>query len=245
MSVDEIWLVRHGESTANIAAAEAEADGLEEIAVDHRDADVPLSELGRRQAEALGRELVSRGIGPDRTAVLVSPYRRAQETFRIAAEAADVAALSTGTDERLRDRELGVLDRLTRAGVAHRYPEEEERLRWLGKFYHRPAGGESWADVMLRLRSFLGDLDRIEGASRAVVVTHDVVVTLTTALRLGWDEHELLDFAGTHPVANASLTRLSRDADGGTWRLEEFSAVEHIADEDVTEHAGDRGALQP
>lgn len=244
MSVDEIWLVRHGESTANIAAAEAEASGREVVAVDHRDADVPLSDLGRRQAAALGRELVARGIGPDRTAVLVSPYRRAQETFRIAAESAGVAAMPTVTDERLRDRELGVLDRLTRAGVAHRHPEEEERRRWLGKFYHRPAGGESWADVMLRLRSFLGDLDRLPDTSRAVIVTHDVVVTLTTALRLGWDEAELLDFAGANPVANASLTRLRREP-GGAWRLEEFSAVEHIADEDVTEHAGDRGALRP
>ena len=63
-------------------------------------------------------------------------------------------------DERLRDRELGVLDRLTRRGVEARHPEEAELRRRLGKFYHRPAGGESWADIALRVRTALADLDR-------------------------------------------------------------------------------------
>jgi broad specificity phosphatase PhoE len=37
-------------------------------------------------------------------------------------------------DERLRDRELGVLDLLTMQGVKARFPQEAERRRWLGKF---------------------------------------------------------------------------------------------------------------
>jgi hypothetical protein len=31
---------------------------------------------------------------------------------------------------------------------------------FLGKFWHRPPGGESWADVALRLRTFLDTLGR-------------------------------------------------------------------------------------
>ena len=44
-------------------------------------------------------------------------------------------------DERLREREFGILDRLTHAGIAEKYPEQAEMRRLLGKFYPpRPAG---------------------------------------------------------------------------------------------------------
>src|SRR3546814_12403268 len=85
----------------------------------------------------------------------VSPYRRARQTLAIAL--GEYAAV-VGVDERIRDRELGVLDRLTTNGVERLYPEEAERRRHLGKYYHRPPGGESWAAAALRLRSSLGDL---------------------------------------------------------------------------------------
>jgi 2,3-bisphosphoglycerate-dependent phosphoglycerate mutase len=240
MTVQQLWLIRHGESTANIAAAEAEASGHEEIAVDHRDADVPLSALGRRQAQALAGELVSRGGADvdDDACVLVSPYRRARETAALAGLHAGVDRRAI--DERLRDRELGVLDRLTRKGVRARYPDEEERRRWLGKYYHRPAGGESWADVMLRLRSLFRDLGTDRTPERLVLVTHDAVVTLVIALCLGWDEEQLLDFAKDHVVLNASITTLHRDGSHAPWSLDEFSTVGHLADEDVTEHRGER-----
>ena len=35
------------------------------------------------------------------------------------------------------------------------YPDEAKRRDLLGKFYYRPPGGESWADVALRIRSVL------------------------------------------------------------------------------------------
>ena len=56
------WLavVRHGQSTGNVTAQEAETAGVEEIDIPERDADVPLSDLGVRQATALGRWLASR-----------------------------------------------------------------------------------------------------------------------------------------------------------------------------------------
>ncbi|MEP6695909.1 MAG: hypothetical protein ABJA34_03415 [Pseudonocardiales bacterium] len=51
--------------------------------------------------------------------------------------------------------EIGILDLHTTAGVLGRFPEEAARRNRLGKFYHRPPGGESWADVSLRLRSLI------------------------------------------------------------------------------------------
>ena len=52
---DLLYLVRHGESAGNVAREAALKAGEAMIDIDIRDVDVPLSELGQRQAIALGR----------------------------------------------------------------------------------------------------------------------------------------------------------------------------------------------
>jgi broad specificity phosphatase PhoE len=234
MAVSELWLVRHGESVGNVAATRSEMEGLEVIPLDVRDADVPLSATGREQARALGRWLGQHREDVD--VFWVSPYLRARETLAIAMGEGPPAPAIT-VDERLRDRELGVLDLLTRRGVARLHPEETDRRRHLGKFYHRPPGGESWADVALRLRSFLRD--GLDGpGERALLVAHDAVVMLVLYVLLPMGEEELLDFAADHTVLNASVTHLVRGPEG--WELALFSDVAHLQREgaDVTVHPG-------
>jgi broad specificity phosphatase PhoE len=245
MAVTELWLVRHGESVANRAATLAEETGVEVVAVDFRDADVPLSGVGEQQAHALGRWLggVSRRERP--TAAWCSPYLRARETAAVAIrESGDDIPLVI--DERLRDRELGVLDLLTSHGVEARFPGEAERRRWLGKFYYRPPGGESWADVALRIRSLLVDLDRPGVPERVLLVAHDAVVMSFLYVCTGLAEADLLEFAQTHTVANASVTRMSRPSPDAAWSLDVFSFSDHLeaAGVPVTLHEGDRD-VQP
>lgn len=238
MPLTTLWLARHGESIANIAATRAEREGAETVAIDIRDADVPLSETGTDQARALGTWLAGEADAID--AYWTSPYLRAQETLAIAAAEAGVTTAAR-SDERLRDRELGVLDLLTWRGVERRHPEEAVRRARLGKYYHRPPGGESWADVALRLRSFAHDgLDAADGT--ALIVAHDAVVMLLVGLLLPLPEPELMEFAAGHTVLNASVTRLDR-TDAG-WELTSFSDVEHLREEgaDVTAHPGSTDA---
>jgi broad specificity phosphatase PhoE len=232
-----ILLIRHGESTANVAAAAAERAGLETIDVGARDADVELSELGGRQAETVGAAL-SEQLGPDwptTARVWSSPYRRALQTCALAADRADGPLV----DERLRDRELGIIDALTTRGVEVRLPQEAARRRWLGKFYYRPPGGESWADVALRLRSFLRDMEGEESAGPLVIFTHDAVVSLFAYVLLRLDEAGLARFLAERVVANASITSFRSDA-GGRWSLESFADASHVRDAGVpaTEHTG-------
>lgn len=229
----DLWLTRHGESMGNIAATAAERAGAERIEIDERDADVPLSPTGEDQARAFGDWLSGHG---EIARAWVSPYRRAEQTLAIA-QAESASLLVAIVDERLRDRELGVLDLLTWRGVELRQPEEAARRRRLGKYYHRPAGGESWADVRLRLRSFLADA-LPAGDGSALIVAHDAVVLLLVSLLLSMDERELLTFAARNTVLNASITHLTCD-DGG-WRLVAFSDVTHLTREgaDVTVHPG-------
>jgi broad specificity phosphatase PhoE len=234
MTATDLWLVRHGESVANVAASRAEREGLERIDMDIRDADVPLSPTGREQASALARWWSAHEGSID--VCWVSPYRRARETLEIA-RGESSANPPTAVDERLRDRELGILDLLTRHGVTVLHPEEAERRRHLGKFYHRPPGGESWADVALRLRSFVADA--LPGSSGGgLVVAHDAVVMLALYVLLQLDEARLLEFAATHTVLNASVTHVTRSEAG--WELVEFSDVSHLEVEGapVTVHPG-------
>jgi broad specificity phosphatase PhoE len=146
-------------------------------------------------------------------------------------------------DERLRDRELGVLDALTEAGVAAFHPQEHARRRWQGKFYHRPAGGESWADVLLRLRTWLSDLDAELAGRRVLVVSHDVVIVLLRYLCEGLDEDGVLALARETPVRNAALSRYVRHP-SGRWEVAAYDDVGHLqaADLPITEHRGARHA---
>jgi broad specificity phosphatase PhoE len=202
-----LWVVRHGESTANIARDRAYAAGAARIEVKARDVDVELSALGEHQALTLGRWFAE--LAPDERpeVVLTSPYVRAQETARLIAEAGGVAPEATRcVDERLRERELGVLNGLTRAGVVETMPEEAARLTLLGKFYHRPPGGESWCDVILRLRSAVDTLSLHHAGRRVLIVAHQAVILCARYLLEGLDEEQILAIDARADVANCSIT---------------------------------------
>jgi broad specificity phosphatase PhoE len=237
MGLTELLLVRHGESEANVAAAEADAALALRVAVPALDADVELSAVGVAQAEALGRHLGALPADEAPQAVWVSTYRRARSTAEHALSEAGLD-LAPVVDERLRDRELGILDTLTWRGVEQLHPEEAARRRFLGKYYHRPPGGESWVDVALRLRSVLRDIED-SGAERVLVVTHDAVVMLIRSVLEGIQEAELLELSRTDPVRNASITRLVRR--DGDWIAEPVNDVRHLEGEaPSTEHGGER-----
>ena len=240
--VTELMLVRHGESVGNVAATAAERAGLEVIDLDTRDADTPLSRLGTEQATALGAWLRDHPEGAGPEVVWCSPYVRAVQTATIALQAAG-ATLDMRLDERLRDRELGILDRLTTTGVDARFPTEGQRRRHLGKFYYRPPGGESWADLALRVRAFLSDLDRQESGRRVLVVAHDAIIMTIRYVCESLTEREVLDLGRQTPVRNAAVTRLVRTS--RAWELAAFNEDDHLEREGapVTTHAGDRDAL--
>jgi probable phosphoglycerate mutase len=206
----ELWLVRHGQSVGNVARDAAHAGDLEALDIAERDMDVPLSDLGRRQAIALGRWIAGQEQQP--TAVIASPYVRAVESAELALEAAGLDC-RVCLDERLREREFGILDLLTRRGIEARFPAEAERRRRLGKFYHRPPGGESWVDVALRMRSLRDSLAREHFDERVLLMTHEVVIVVWRYLLDSLDEKGALTLSREHPIANCSLTRYRTGSD--------------------------------
>ncbi|MBW6439517.1 histidine phosphatase family protein [Actinoplanes hulinensis] len=217
--LDWLAVVRHGLSTGNVTAQNAEAGGAELIDIPERDADVPLAAEGRKQAEAVGHWLA----GQQPRLAVVSPYLRTRQTAEIALGSIPAEIV---VDERLRDRELGVLDLLTARGVQARLPGEARRRERLGKFYYRPPGGESWADVLLRLRALLREIGEDHPGGRVVLLAHEATVLMVRYLAERLSEAELMEIAHGATIANCSVSTWARTGD----RLEPvlFNSVEHL-----------------
>lgn len=214
---ERLWVVRHGESAGNVARNAADAAGLPEIDIAGRDADVPLSELGKQQSVALGRWFAGLAENDQPNVVLISPYLRAKQTAELIASSGGIAKGSPEfvIDERLREKEFGVLDRLTRSGIERHHPEQAEFRRLLGKFYHRPPGGESWCDVILRLRSALDTMSLHYDGCRVLVVSHQVVVLCLRYLVEQMTEEQVLAIDAERDVANCGLTEYCFDPERG------------------------------
>ncbi|MDQ1591006.1 MAG: hypothetical protein QOG71_1633 [Pyrinomonadaceae bacterium] len=215
---DVMWIVRHGESAGNVARDKAEAAGLPEIDIGvKRDVDVPLSECGEEQAGALGHWF--KKMSPDErpSVVLTSPYIRARQTSELVLAAAgiDKDDITFIADERLREKEFGILDRLTKFGIEAKYPDQLAFRSAIGKFYHRPPGGESWCDVILRLRNVIDTLTREYRRERVLIVAHSVVVLCFRYLLERMTEEQILAIDRATDVANCSVTSYVYDASIG------------------------------
>jgi broad specificity phosphatase PhoE len=210
---DVLWIVRHGQSAGNVAREHAEAAAEPLIDIATRDMDTPLSELGERQALALGQWFGAMPRGRQPTIVLCSPYVRAVQTSELILQAAgiDIDALTFQRDERLREKEFGALDRLTKVGIHQKFPELAEQRAHVGKFYFRPPGGESWCDVILRLRSVLDTITREYRRERLLIVGHQVIVNCFRYLLERLTEQRILALDKTADVPNCSVTSYEFD----------------------------------
>jgi len=232
---ETLTLVRHGESIGNVANERAYATKAERLDLAVNDPSVELSDLGVRQARALGKRLGDLPPDEQPTTVVVSSYVRAQQTADHVLATAGLEHLPREMDERLRDREQGLLDRLTWYGVSELYPEEAERRSYLGKFWYRPPGGESWADVALRMRHLLRDVRADYAGERVLVVSHDVPILLARYVLESLTPEQVVALSGQ--VVNCGMTVFRRDGDG--LRLQTFNdatPVEDDADALVTAH---------
>jgi broad specificity phosphatase PhoE len=243
--MDHLVIVRHGESQRNVGKMHAQDRGLLEYHGGIRDMDVPLTQRGLAQADATGKYLAGKFCF-DR--VFVSPYRRTLETANILVRHLGYCGELT-REERIREKEFGIFDGLTKRGMLKKYPEELRRRDQIGKYYYRPPGGESYPDVALRLHSFLGTLVRECARQSVLVVCHSVVVLLFRKLLERLSEQELLamDRDPEQDVYNCSVTWYAYDpraGDKGRLVLREFNAVHYGPEHATTPECGRKAAAR-
>jgi broad specificity phosphatase PhoE len=212
-----LWIVRHGESAAMLASQAASTARQHRIALNARDMDTGLSVVGAAQAHALGQWFAAQPGEARPEIILSSPYQRAHDT---------AIALALGipvvTDERLRERELGILDGLTWEGVQALHPDQAAQRNLLGKFYHRPPGGENWCDVIQRLRGVIDRITMHHAGARVMIVAHECVLFCLRYILEELDETRVLAIDAAGDVANCALTEY-RDLSGNGLSLVRYN----------------------
>ncbi|MFH0986593.1 MAG: histidine phosphatase family protein, partial [Candidatus Micrarchaeota archaeon] len=169
--------MRHAESERNLERERIEKENSNELtlSIKKRDPDIELTSKGIEQAAATGKALKEKFGSFD--IAFVSPFKRTRQTAEIILDNMKCNC-DYRIEERLREKEMGILDMYTKKGIKEKFPDEYERKQREGKYYYRPPGGESYADVGLRLYSFIGSMMRSGSGKNCLVVAHSVVVKM-------------------------------------------------------------------
>jgi len=211
-----LWIIRHGESAGNVARDHAEESGIRLIELDTRDADTPLSALGHKQSLALAAWFGEMPGSERPRNIYASPYNRATQTASHVATALGLSHEAMRLDERLREREFGILDRYTKHGILAHFPDLAAQRELVGKFYFRPPGGESWCDVILRLRSIIELLRRDHVEDNVLIIGHQVTVNCFRYLLENLDERGILAIDKSGDVPNCGVTEYALEGAGAT-----------------------------
>jgi broad specificity phosphatase PhoE len=170
--------------------------------------DLPLDEIGRSEAEALGRSRAGQF-----TAIWSSPLRRALET------AAVLRPPEVEVERDLREIDLGLLEGLTGEEASARYPEFSLAFR-ADPVDVRPPGGETMAEVRDRaMAAILRLAARHTGGARVAVVTHQVVIASVVCTLRG----DPLSAWRTHAVPNTGAVELVFDGSALCCQVSGFS----------------------
>jgi broad specificity phosphatase PhoE len=145
MSAPVIYYIRHGETSWN---AEGRLQGTR---------DIPLNELGRRQAAHAGNvlaDLLARD-GRDKSSLpfVASPLGRARTTMELVRGALKLAPGEYALDDRLREIGYGVWEGSTLAEMQAADPVLYAK-RLTAKWTMAPDGGETYEAVQQRMRAW-------------------------------------------------------------------------------------------
>jgi len=200
-----IYCIRHGQSTYN---AEGRIQGQ---------SDVPLSPLGRRQAEAMAHALAEAMAGRRPDAIFASPLRRALETAR---PLADRFELPLQTDPRLKEIHAGVFQDRIHAEIEREYPGHLPRWR-SGDLDYRMPGGESRRELIRRGKEALLAIRRLDYREVCVVAHGGVLLAAMKAV---------LGIASEEPPLTMKNASISKIVFNGKTRvmLEFFDRIDHL-----------------
>jgi len=217
------YLIRHGVTRAN----------KEGVLQGHLD--VPLSELGEKEAELAGRALS--GVKLD--AVYSSDLSRAKGT---ALAIVKHQGCKLVLDRRLRELHCGLLQGLTVAQSRERFPEFFRALKEDPMKARRP-GGECYQDLYERSVRALEDIYRNYPDGTVAIVSHGGVIRCLLAHAAGGEvdpaspavgngcinvitERYMEEIRRVGIVANGSISVITRDGNG--WHVQKVNDVEHL-----------------
>lgn len=208
MTPRRIVLWRHGRTAWN---AEQRFQGQ---------SDIPLDEVGRRQAQQAARLLVE--LGPE--LIISSDLARARETAEMLAQIIGVAVVP---DERLRETFAGTWEGRTRTELEQQFGDE--LASWSAGSMIRPGGGETRVEVAERMVEAIEEsLVELAPGRTLIVATHGGAARAATGALLGlpidhWAALGVLTNCAWS-VLLENVPRPGGERHGPAWRLQEYNA---------------------
>lgn len=181
--------------------------------------DIPLNELGQRQAQAVATRLKH----PPLAAMYASDLCRAHGTAEIINAH---HGLSVVKDAALRERCFGCFEGFTTEPISRRFPGiraayEQDKLNF------RIPGGESRLDLIHRVGGFFEQLSERHPEETIAVVSHGGVLgALFSAMisqKLGLDSPK---YVPLFSVENCSISRLAHK--DGQWLVQSLNQTGHL-----------------
>jgi broad specificity phosphatase PhoE len=218
--VERLFLIRHGESKKNIVEQSgpfyANNEQRERVGV-LQDRLIPLTEIGTRQARALGKRFKKNFGIPHH--LFHSGYERTKQTTAGILKAytdLELAKIEITEDHKLRERNPGHLTNFTIAEVMEHFP-------WMGSawdvadpFTVVPLCGESIASMCEgRIRVFFAELEEhLPGTSAratVVLVSHGRAILAMRYLLEGWNYDQVVQAIRHENPPNCSVTCYTMD----------------------------------
>ena len=176
--------------------------------------DIPLSAIGHAQARAAGNALKDEGF----TAIYSSDLMRARQTAEATAHLANIPLQVL---PELRERHYGIFEGLTYTEIAARYPEDYARHKSREPRF-APPGGESLADLDLRLGKTFDAIVRRHAGAAVAIFTHGGVLDIIYRRAAGQPLHTPRDFT----IPNTGINWIEV-VDGG-WTVLSWAERGHL-----------------
>ncbi|MCB9501307.1 MAG: histidine phosphatase family protein [Deferribacteres bacterium] len=200
----QVLIIRHGQTEWN--------------AVDRFQGhlDTNLSELGKKQAEAVAKRVKDFPI----TAIYSSDLKRARQT---AQPIANKFNLSVQLDKDLRERHMGIFQGLTFAEIKEKHPDDYQKFMTWDPDYIIPQGESSRQKYDRSIACFTAIADRHPG-EQILIVSHGGTIDALFRHALGLT----LSQPRKYKNFNASINRFYRTKD--SWMLATWGEVSHMID---------------
>jgi 2,3-bisphosphoglycerate-dependent phosphoglycerate mutase len=222
-------LVRHAESARNQAKKGSvyfADDAARRVVHGQPDQLTELTPAGHQQAAETGVALRQRFGAFDY--VYTSGYARTEQTAQGLLSAypeAERAGTKVRMNIFIRERDSGYSYDMTTAEAETAFPWLNEYWRTYGGFMARPPGGESLADVVARVHTFLDTLFRDRAGQKILVVTHGGTLRCFRFLLERWDYARAAAWPEGQAPANCGVTTYRCAESGDHLELEEYNRV--------------------
>jgi probable phosphoglycerate mutase len=202
MSITRVTMIRHGETEWNVAMRLQGKKNSD------------LTKRGIKQVELVAEALKKRTFN----VLFSSDQGRAVKTAEIIN---GYQHLNLILSEKLRERNFGIMEGLTREEIALKFPEVHEGYINRKSAYQIP-DGESLVEFYFRVTNELKEIVRTYKGNRILIVTHGGVLDCTMRMVFSYS----LDVSRNFSIYNAAINTFNVRED--KWSLEEWGNIDHF-----------------